>query len=98
MPPTAGPELMERHIEYVQASVDKQRLVFLDCNRDYNWQTLSRILDKPVPDCPFPRVNDTAATERIQRRVVLTALAVWAALGGTAALVLRAILLRLWQK
>lgn len=84
---------MERHIAYVKASVkDKDRLFFLD-TKDYGWEPLAKILDKPVPDEPFPRANDTEETERVQRDIILNALSVWmgifAVLGSSIWLLLR---------
>lgn len=81
-------ELMARHIEYVQPSVsNKEQLFFLD-TKDYGWEPLCKILDKPIPNALFPRANDTEATEKVQKKVFLTALAVWlgifAMAGGSA--------------
>ena len=69
--------MMEHHIAYVEASVkDKKRLFFLD-TKDYGWEPLAKILGKPVPDEPFPRANDTAETEKVQKEIILNALSVW---------------------
>ena len=31
------------------------------------WEPLCRFLDVPVPDCPFPRVNDTETMNKAKR-------------------------------
>ena len=35
------------------------------------WEPLCRLLDKPIPDEPFPRANDAAAVESFFKSMVL---------------------------
>jgi hypothetical protein len=39
----------------------KDRLLLFQL--DEGWDPLCKFLDKPVPDIPFPRVNETAAVQ-----------------------------------
>ena len=78
----------EAHIEEVKAAVQTDRLLVMKVSE--GWAPLCRFLDVPVPDEPFPRVNDRAEMLRLIRRfhavgyvtagvavVVLIGLAVW---------------------
>jgi sulfotransferase family protein len=49
----------ERHIEDVRASIRPSRL--LEFHPRDGWEPLCRFLGVPVPDEPFPRLNDTAS-------------------------------------
>ncbi|MQY07457.1 sulfotransferase family protein [Actinomadura macrotermitis] len=48
----------ERHTEEVRAGVDPSRLLVFEVAQ--GWEPLCAFLGVPVPDEPFPRVNDTA--------------------------------------
>lgn len=50
--------IFERHIAEVRASVPAQRLLVYEVTQ--GWQPLCAFLDVPVPDQPFPWVNDSA--------------------------------------
>ena len=41
------------------------------------WGPLCQFLDVPVPDEPFPRVNDGQAADKYATRLILKALGVW---------------------
>jgi len=45
-------------LEHVKTTVPKDRL--LVHNAKEGWKPICDFLGKPVPDCPYPRVNDTA--------------------------------------
>ncbi|QTA87819.1 sulfotransferase family protein [Desulfonema magnum] len=51
-------EVFAKHIEEVKRKVPADRLLIFDVKD--GWEPLCRFLDVPVPDTPFPRVNDTA--------------------------------------
>jgi hypothetical protein len=56
----------ENHNSAVRAELAPDRL--LEYRVTEGWQPLCEFLGVPVPDVPFPRLNDTAAfTERIHR-------------------------------
>ena len=49
------------HNERIKQLVPKERLLLFQL--DQGWEPLCEFLDKPVPDVPFPRVNETAAVQ-----------------------------------
>ncbi|MFB4287204.1 sulfotransferase family protein [Nonomuraea sp. ATR24] len=56
--PQRAVELFEEHTAQIRETVPADRLLVLDV-RD-GWKPLCAFLEVPVPDEPFPRVNDTA--------------------------------------
>jgi len=59
-------ELFENHNAAVRAEIEPDRLLEYEVTE--GWQPLCEFLDVPVPDAPFPRLNDTATfTEQIRR-------------------------------
>ena len=51
-----------RHIEDVKAAVPADRLLVFSVGE--GWEPLCRFLDMPVPEEPFPNVNDRAAIKK----------------------------------
>jgi hypothetical protein len=49
------------HNEKIKRIVPKER--FLLFQLDQGWQPLCEFLNRPIPDVPFPRVNETAAVQ-----------------------------------
>jgi hypothetical protein len=58
-------EVFKRHNQEVRDSVDPARLLEFDVRE--GWAPLCRFLDVPIPDEPFPRLNDTASTQAMIR-------------------------------
>jgi hypothetical protein len=58
-------EVFQRHNQEVRDSVDPARLLEFDVLE--GWAPLCRFLDVPIPDEPFPRLNDTASTQAMIR-------------------------------
>lgn len=58
-------EVFKRHNQDVRDSVDPARLLEFDVRE--GWAPLCRFLDVPIPDEPFPRLNDTATTQAMIR-------------------------------
>lgn len=54
--------IFQRHNAEVQAGVAADRLLVFDVA--YGWEPLCAFLGVPVPDEPFPHLNDTAAFQR----------------------------------
>jgi hypothetical protein len=50
-------ELFEQHNAQVKASLPAEKLLVFDVKQ--GWEPLCRFLGVPVPDKPFPRLNDT---------------------------------------
>ena len=51
-------EVFERHNASVRESVEPSRLLVFRAKD--GWEPLCRFLDRPIPDEPYPRLNDTA--------------------------------------
>ena len=54
-----------RRTEEVRAAIPSKRLLVFDVAE--GWTPLCRFLDAPVPDAPFPRVNDTEQYWKMMR-------------------------------
>jgi hypothetical protein len=54
-------EVFKRHTQEVRDAIDPARLLVFDVRE--GWTPLCRFLEVPVPDEPFPRLNDTATTK-----------------------------------
>lgn len=55
----AAIDVFERHNEAVRAAVPADRLLVYEIGE--GWEPLCELLDAPVPDEPFPHLNDTAS-------------------------------------
>jgi hypothetical protein len=87
--------VFREHIAEVQATVPAERLLVFDVKE--GWAPLCAFLGVPVPDAPFPHVNDAASFERrIRERMARGALEAGAILAVAAALIvlLRTVSLR----
>ncbi len=58
-------EVFERHNQEVRDAIDPARLLVFDVRE--GWGPLCRFLEVPVPDEPFPRLNDTATFQAMMR-------------------------------
>jgi hypothetical protein len=58
-------EVFKRHTQEVRDAIDPARLLVFDVRE--GWAPLCRFLEVPVPDEPFPRLNDTATTQALLR-------------------------------
>ena len=64
------------HIAYLKRTVPPERLVFFDVRE--GWEPLCKVLGKPIPDTPFPRVNDGQAIDNFAKIHVIRGLTRWA--------------------
>ena len=55
----ASVEFFNKWMDEVIKTVPKERLLIFECKE--GWEPLCKFLDLPIPDEPFPRVNDTKA-------------------------------------
>ena len=55
-------------VERVKKTVPKDRLLVFSVKE--GWEPLCKFLDVPVPDEPFPRVNDTKSIQRATQFMV----------------------------
>lgn len=70
--PDEGARIYREHNEKIRQAA--QPANFLEFNVKQGWEPLCKFLDEPVPDMPFPRVNDTAQYATMLRNIrMLTA-------------------------
>lgn len=60
-------EVFRRHTQEVRDTIDPKRLLVFDVRE--GWEPLCRFLEVPVPGDAFPRLNDTASTQAMIRRM-----------------------------
>ena len=60
-------EVFKRHNQEVRDAIDPERLLVFDVRE--GWAPLCRFLEVPVPSEPFPRLNDTASTQAMIKRM-----------------------------
>ncbi len=58
-------EVFKRHNQEVRDAIDPARLLEFDVRE--GWAPLCRFLEVPIPNEPFPRLNDTATTQAMIR-------------------------------
>ncbi|KAK8062180.1 hypothetical protein PG997_014277 [Apiospora hydei] len=58
---TFGPEFLPAYQDWVKSVVPKEQLLVMSLKE--GWDPLCKFLDKPVPEEPFPKVNDAAAAD-----------------------------------
>ena len=69
-----------KHIEDVKAAVPPEKLLVFSV--DQGWGPLCQFLNVPVPDKPFPRVNDRASMKKMLNGMTRGAYAILAGLAG----------------
>jgi hypothetical protein len=78
---------MRLHTEYIKREVSEDRLFFF--NVKDGWEPLCKILNCPVPDEPFPFVNDRQALKeasaRLEKKAMWTWVVIFAASGAVIA-------------
>ena len=60
-------EIFNRHTQEVRDTIDPARLLVFDVKE--GWAPLCHFLEVPIPDEPFPRLNDTATTQAMIQRM-----------------------------
>ncbi|KAH0493145.1 hypothetical protein TgHK011_008065 [Trichoderma gracile] len=70
-----GPGILEHYYSKVEQVVPENRMHWVELSD--GWGPLCKILDKPVPDCPFPRANDSKAVEETARYVFKRTAMAW---------------------
>jgi sulfotransferase family protein len=60
-------DVFNRHNQEVRDTIDPARLLTFDVRE--GWEPLCRFLEVPIPDEPFPRLNDTATTQAMIQRM-----------------------------
>ncbi|KAI9708789.1 MAG: hypothetical protein M1820_003744 [Bogoriella megaspora] len=81
-----GRTTYNRHIEWLEKTVPKDRLVFF--NVKDGWEPLCKALGKEVPEgVPFPRINDGEAIDAFAKKHVQRGINRWAAIFSVAIIV-----------
>jgi len=58
-------DVYKRHYEYVTSKVPPERILIFNVKQ--GWEPLCKFLGVPVPDTPFPRVNDSSVLQNVRR-------------------------------
>src|SRR5690606_33763530 len=72
----ATTERMDEHNEYVREVTPPARFHMMDLSQ--GWEPLCKMLNVPIPDEPFPRVNDAEAVEGLNKEILKEAGSRWA--------------------
>ncbi len=76
----------EQHNQAVVAGVDPQQLLVFRVGE--GWEPLCRFLSVPVPEGPFPRLNDTKRIRRMLTAMRTVSVLIWVVLVGVGWIVL----------
>jgi hypothetical protein len=87
-------DFLERHNAWVREQVPKEKLLEMDLAG--GWEPLCKFLNKPVPNEPFPRMNDREARDRFMRYKVFQASIAWITIISATAVAGRG-LYRFWK-
>jgi hypothetical protein len=68
-------DILQRHHDRVRSIVPKDQLLEMDLTQ--GWEPLCKFLGVPIPDEPFPRVNDAQAADQYATKVLFKVLLVW---------------------
>ena len=80
-----GRQIWDRHIEYLEHTVPKGKLVYFDVKE--GWEPLCKALNVPVPvGVDFPKINDGAEMEAFAKKHITRGLMRWAVASGVAAM------------
>ena len=79
-------EIFKNHIQEVKAAIPPERLLIHQA--EDGWDPLCALLGKPVPDTPYPRVNEAASMNGLVSRMTWMRRAPWLLAGIAAALLL----------
>lgn len=75
-------ELLKVYNREIINLVPKQRLLVMDIKD--GWKPLCKFPGQPVPDEPFPRVNEAEAVAKLGRGLMIKFLLIWVGIIGAA--------------
>jgi hypothetical protein len=81
---TSSIDILEYHYDHVKRVVPEDRLKWVQLGD--GWAPLCEILDKPVPNEPFPRANDSEAVDATASYVFRRTAMAWMAISVVAGL------------
>jgi hypothetical protein len=76
-PTLFNPECYEEHNERVRSEARKRGREILEWRATDGWEPLCKFLDKPVPDKPFPHLNDEATIKMLIRILMARGIISW---------------------
>ena len=79
-------ESYDRHNNWVHEAAEKNGSPILEWRPDQGWEPICTFLDKPVPQKPFPKMNDENTMRVLTAVIVTRGLLSWAALLASPAL------------
>jgi hypothetical protein len=85
---------MRYHTEWLKRVVDHKRLHFFNVKE--GWAPLCKILNVPVPDEPFPRVNEADAMKELEKLIMLQVKMRWGGIFGIVLAVVVGVILAKW--
>lgn len=63
----AAIKIFNEHIEQVKQHVPEDRLLVFSVKD--GWEPLCKFLDVPIPETPFPRINDGKTTAKVSKMI-----------------------------
>ena len=87
--------IWHKHHDWLREIVPKDKLFFADVQD--GWEPFCRALNVPVPDVPFPRLNDAKAIEDLVKGWFLRGLFRWALVFGGVASVAASLYWSPWR-
>ena len=78
-----GPEVYDKHSAEAKRMVPKEQLLVYDVRG--GWEPLCEFLEAPLPNDPFPRLNETQAMRATYSGMIMFGACVWMAYFGAAA-------------
>lgn len=73
-----SPAYLHEHNELILKSVPPEKLLIMELGE--GWEPLCRFFDKPIPNEPFPHVNDSKALEGAAKKLLGNLAKVWGAI------------------
>lgn len=71
---------LDRYNEHVASVVPPERLFWMEMSE--GWAPLCKMLDKPVPEKPFPSANDSEAADELIEVKIKAACLAWSGILG----------------
>ncbi len=72
--------IYEKHLQEVERTIPKERLLIHSPNE--GWEPLCRFLEKPLPENPYPRVNEANVIKRMVLALNFLRALPWLIVGG----------------
>lgn len=87
-------DYLKRYNEHVERIVPPERLFWMEMSE--GWAPLCKMLDKPIPEKPFPSANDSEAADELIEVKIKAACLAWTGILGAAGLA-TVVGVRLWN-